>query len=168
MIAISRFAVQHALAILSSELGFTEETLSVDDLTQDCSLISSTRIFAHQMGENLIRVAVEWMLVRATDAEIDLVSVVLDAEDLRPVLERAYRLLWGPLPGGEAPRVALFRMDTAQETLGACWADCRQRLYGNVEHDFRHLRELAIRPNLVDGQGNPISKIPCEGARLFQ
>lgn len=167
MIAVSRYALREALALLSSEEAISNGTLAGDSLTPENPLIRNTAILARRQGENLVRLSLEWMLDAASDDEIDGLLVSVEPEDFRPLIDPFYRAIWGDLPGGPSPRIKLFRVAGSIGDPAIRWAECRMRLYGEVENDLPRLRELAIRPDLVDGGGNPLPSIPCEGAVIL-
>ena len=151
MIAVSRSAAFQAFGPLATEMAFAEGRMTEDDITDGSDLIREMRVRLRISGENLMRLTAEWMLRAASDAEIDPILVTMDPEDFRPLLARAYSVLWGELPEGPVPRVALLRPEAG------AWDALRQSLYGQIEGDLPRLRSLAEAPELLDGAGRPVA-----------
>lgn len=165
MIAINAFAMFDTLSPLITEAGFAEGQLSFDDLTSEHSLVNDVRLKAARHGDNLMRLATEWLVRAASEDHVSALLVWNDPEDVIPLFTLAHELIWGPIPEGPPPLVGMFSIDKDRsDKPTARWAACRQLLYGDVENDLPRLRELAVRPKLVDGRGEPMTDIPCKGA----
>lgn len=165
MIAINAFAIFDTLSPLITETGFVEGTIDLEDLTPDHPLIYDVRVKAARHGDNLMRLATEWLIRAAPEDHVGALLTWNDPEDVIPLFTIAHELIWGPMPDGPPPLVQMFRMASDGQTAPtARWAACRQLLYGDIENDLPRLRELAIRPELVDGRGKHMTDIPCKDA----
>lgn len=137
MIAVARAAAFDAFSPLCTEIAFAEGGMTADDITPSSNIVHDLKIRVAQSGEALMRLTAEWMLGQASDAEIDPILVTIEADEFRPLLARAYAVLWCDVPDGPAPHVLLLRPEVGD------WDTLRTRLYGGVEHDLARLRSLA-------------------------
>lgn len=150
MIAVARAAAFDAFSPLCTEMAFAEGRMTADDITPSSGIVHDLRIRVARSGEALMRLTAEWMLRQASDAEIDPILVTIEPDDFRPLLARAYAVLWRDMPDTPAPHVLLLRPETGD------WDALRFRLYGGVQHDIARLRPLAEATELLDGAGRII------------